>query len=357
MKPEILFYKSDWPEARERHEAFWRNEVLDRVCIAVYAPLKKKRPALPPQEDWETYWMDPATWLRTAEHYFASTFFGGEALPQRMMMIPYAAHYGAKPVFVKDTIWCKPYLGDYWSLNDIHFDSEGLWWQSILHLLAEVCHASKERFLVSFPTFLDPIDTLGFGLRGPEGLCLDVLRRPQDVKQAIDYLTECWKKQYIDCLSLISEVQDGTIDWLGVWSPKSNYVLSCDFSCMISPALFNKLVKPIVEELSAWLNKPMYHLDGPGAVQHLDTLLSISDLGGIQWVPGAGAAPPIEWMPLLKKIQSAGKRLHIEVDPSNVERAIKSLKPDGLFLSVPCSTEKEADKVLRVAEHYYRNHS
>jgi hypothetical protein len=355
MKTKTLLYKPDWPDAKKRHEAFWRMEILDRACIAISAPIKEKKPALLPPKDWETYWIDPATWLQTAEHYFASTFFGGEALPERMMMIPYASPYGSKPVFTKDTIWCIPYLGRDWSLSDIRFDLKGRWWQSILHLLAEVCKAAKGRFLVSFPTLLNPIDILGIGLRGPEGLCMDVLQRPQNVKQAIDYIIECWKKQYMDCLSLISEVQDGTIDWLGIWSPKPNYILSCDFSCMISPTLFNKLIKPMVEELSAWLNKPMYHLDGPGAIRHLDALLSILDLGGIQWVPGAGAPPPIEWMPVLKKIQSAGKRLHIEVAPSDVEKAIKCLKPEGLFLSVSCDTKEEAMKVLRTVKCYYKD--
>lgn len=353
MKPETLLHKSDWPEARKRLEAFWGMEVLDRPCMAVYAPAKKETPA--PPKDWESYWMDPATWLQTAEYYFSSTFFGGEALPHRVMLTPFAAPYGAQPVFDSETVWNTPCLKNDWRLSDIHFDSEGRWWSAILGLLAEVCQASKERFLVSFPTLTEPTDILA-GIRGPKGLCIDMLRRPEDVKEVLDHLTECWKVQYTDCLSLISDVQDGTMGWLGDWSPGRNIVLSCDFSCMISPTLFNKFVKPELEELCSWLNKPMYHLDGPGAVHHLNTLLSIPDLGGIQWVPGAGAPRPIEWMWLLEKVQSAGKRLHIGVDPSDVEKALKNLKPQGLFLSTRCNTEDEAIRMLRTAEQHYKGH-
>ena len=52
-------------------------------------------------------------------------------------------------------------------------------------------------------------------------------------------------------------------------------------------------------------------LDGPDAIRHLDSLLSLPKLSGIQWIPGAGSPSVSEWIPLLKRIQKAGKLQHL----------------------------------------------
>ena len=33
-----LAYKEDWPQARERYEAWWQGEIVDRAVIQVIAP-------------------------------------------------------------------------------------------------------------------------------------------------------------------------------------------------------------------------------------------------------------------------------------------------------------------------------
>lgn len=42
-------------------------------------------------------------------------------------------------------------------------------------------------------------------------------------------------------------------------------------------------------------------------MRHVDALLALPKLDGIQWIPGAGAPPVSEWIPLLEHIQAAGK--------------------------------------------------
>ena len=41
-----MHYKPDWPMAKKRLEAFWHNEILDRCCVAVFAPRKTSQ--MPP---------------------------------------------------------------------------------------------------------------------------------------------------------------------------------------------------------------------------------------------------------------------------------------------------------------------
>jgi hypothetical protein len=69
-------------------------------------------------------------------------------------------------------------------------------------------------------------------------------------------------------------------------------------------------------------------------------------LSGIQWVPGAGAKPTVEWIPLLQKIQEAGKLVYAYCDKANVRRILQELHPEGLMLVVSCENVDEAQRLL-----------
>jgi len=55
----------------------------------------------------------------------------------------------------------------------------------------------------------------------------------------------------------------------------------------------------------------MYHLDGVGQLNHLDSILEIEELDAVQWVPGDGRPSQREWPQVLQKIRAAGKNLQI----------------------------------------------
>jgi hypothetical protein len=98
----------------------------------------------------------------------------------------------------------------------------------------------------------------------------------------------------------------------------------------------------------------IYHLDGPGALQHVETLLELPRLHAIQWVPGAGEDGPAhpKWRPLLRRIIQAGKRVHISVAPQEVEALLAELPADGLAIATGCRSEEEARELLRKAERW-----
>ena len=91
----------------------------------------------------------------------------------------------------------------------------------------------------------------------------------------------------------------------------------------------------------------MYHLDGPGATRHLDSLLELDKLSGVEWRPGAGAVAPTEWIDLLRKIQDAGKFVAIEIEGTEVDKAVSSLDRNRLCLRVNCASKEEASEILR----------
>ena len=88
---------------------------------------------------------------------------------------------------------------------------------------------------------------------------------------------------------------------------------------MVSNAMFREFFLDELVEEADWLDRSIYHLDGPGALRHLDTLLSIDNLDGIQFVYGAGNEPASRWMAEYRRIQNAGKVLHISIDAAELD--------------------------------------
>ena len=102
----------------------------------------------------------------------------------------------------------------------------------------------------------------------------------------------------------------GSCYW--AWAPGRLSKLQCDFSAMISPDMFAEFMVPVLTEMTERISYTMYHWDGPGAIPHLDHLLSIPALDMIQWTPGAGVPPADDetWWPLYHRIVDGGKKLY-----------------------------------------------
>ncbi len=80
----------------------------------------------------------------------------------------------------------------------------------------------------------------------------------------------------------------------------------CDVSCMISDEMFREFVVPCLISEGDDADAFIYHLDGPGALRHVEALCEIKDLDLIAWVPGAGQKDE-DWSSLHEKIDLLGK--------------------------------------------------
>ncbi len=139
----------------------------------------------------------------------------------------------------------------------------------------------------------------------------------------------------------------GSIGWCSFYSPGRFGMMQCDFAIMLSPRIFNEFILPALVEEADYLDHSIYHYDGIGSLRHLESVLSIKSLDGIQWVPGAGNLPQEEWPELLLKIQAAGKSLHISTSPEAAKRLHKILKPELVFYDTWARNEKEADELVK----------
>ena len=126
-------------------------------------------------------------------------------------------------------------------------------------------------------------------------------------------------------------------------------MLQSDFSYMISPQMFERFVLPDVAACCAALDHGFYHLDGKGQIPHLDMLLSLERLRGIQWIPGDGQPPPEQWLPLLKRIRDAGKLCQLYVSPAGARTIVRELGGRGFALYIDQKmSQDQAEDFLHV---------
>jgi hypothetical protein len=111
------------------------------------------------------------------------------------------------------------------------------------------------------------------------------------------------------------------------------YYVSCDFICMISPEMFAPTILPAIRWEIDQLGHSIFHLDGPGALKHLDALLAIPRLDAIQWVYGAGATSAKDWISVYRRIQSAGKSIEVQAaDIADARVVMENVRPEGVWL-------------------------
>ena len=201
--------------------------------------------------------------------------------------------------------------------------------------------------------------TLGIGLQAMASarttmqLLYDLVDAPEEVVRLSKEFTDASIRTYqmaYDCLN-VQNGNHGTSDWAHLWSPKRYHMFQLDFICMISSKMFERFVQADMNRSFQQTEHAFFHLDGPEAVHHLDAMLAMESLQGIQWVPGARNKPSEEWMPLLKRIKGGGKLCQVYVDFNGARKIVREIGGRGfcflMGLGKPIPAE-EIDDFLAV---------
>ena len=297
-------WKPDAAEALERVDAWWNCGVLDRPTVQVTAPRPNRRPA--PVKTFTTLedrWLDVEHVVRTAYANIEGTYYAGEILPAFMPNLGpeiAAASLGAPLCFGESTSWSEPVIDNLDQIPDLRVDPNNCYVKAILDLTRFALELGRGKFLVEI-TDLHPGADLAVALRDPQQLCLDLADSPEQVHVLMDRPRPVFYDLYeLQDLIITGAGQTVRTTWLPLYSTGKYYVPSCDFAALVSPRAFSSFfLSEIVEEVE-WLDHSIFHLDGPEAVRHLNSLLAIDKLQAIQFVPGAGAEPASKWMPVFK---------------------------------------------------------
>lgn len=351
----VTTYKEDMQECKRRVEAWWNHEIIDRAVIQVRvspdlgAEGQDYLPETSPQ-DVEAWFLDPDLVVRRLLRELSDSHFVGEAFPVmyavsgRMVAIT-AAYLGCPLEFIDTrTVWSHSMLTDWQERPVFKFNPDNIWWQKSERLMKTAVEQA-DGFFVSVPDLNGPTEILA-RIRGTQRLALDFYDNPHYLKPALHEINQAWYDYWQACVDITHQA-GGYFFWMGIWSDLPATDLQSDFSLMLSKEMFDEYFLPFIAEQTEMVQRTIYHLDGPGAVRHLDSLLDLPYLDGIQWVPGAGAKPAVEWIPLLQRIQDAGKLVFVYCDPSHVQKLLEELNPEGLMLIVEgCKSVDEAQKLL-----------
>ena len=342
-------YKPDWELTKSKYESFWNGEELERCLLwaVSYRSNVSRDDFLSENFFMPNYqikvsseevlkrWTDFDFLLSYHERVFSSLFYGAESLPVFWINLGpgvLAAYLGSKPVFREDTVWFEPFLD---SLHDFvpGISPENEWWKLTKVLTEQALEHSRDRFLVGI-TDLGGVGDVLVHLRGTENLCIDLLECPDKVKEIELRIMDIWIQCYEELYACIEGNGSFVSHWLGTWAPGRHYPMQCDFSAMISPTVFRETFVPVLQKQAKYLHFPIYHLDGPAALRHLQTLLEIQEIKAIQWVPGAGAPRILGWIPLLQEIQNQGKSVIAYANPKEALEIVQYLDHSKTMLII-----------------------
>lgn len=343
-------YKSDWPEAAERLTALWHGRCLDRPCISVIAPSRKRVQGPPPPEKAENRWLDPSWVLADLQARLESTWWGGEAIPSYLTMGGWTVCLGGRPHFDRHTIWFDTGPVDFSQPSPFRNRPGDPWIGKYERLYTRVAeYAGKDDFLVGRPCQLPANDLLSMHM-GTEAFMMALMDHPGWMRQAIvdgaaDQLRV--RDRLRDAIQDRHDFWYGNGGWMPFWAPEPYTGMQSDVSCMLSPDMFEEFVMPELGTYGAWLDAIWYHLDGGDARQHLPRLLSLPYLRVLQYTPRPSEPPngPAH-LDFYRQVQKAGKILHIQAPKQNVEPLVKALDPGRLMLDVGCDSIEEGQELL-----------
>lgn len=351
-----LRWKPDWAKARQALVSWWEHK---GPALALFAPRAEPIENIPlpdPSIDSTRRWLDLDLWRQVTLAAQARTFCGGAAFPHYDTNIggpgSLGLFLGATGVPAATTLWYEPCIHDPETHPPLRFDPANWWWQHHVAMLEDALRENRGRYIVGIPDLIENIDTLA-QLRDPQLLLADLVERPAWVEQKIGEINDAYFAAYDRLAEWLRDPWGGvTFAAFCLWAPGRVAKLQCDFSCMISPAMFQRFVVPALTAQCARLDYSVYHLDGTQALHHLPALLKIEALDAIEWTPEPGqprGGSP-HWHDLYRRIKAAGKSVQaVDVSAEDVLPLLDAVGPEGIYVLAYAKTERDAQRILEQA--------
>lgn len=333
-----MFGHDDFQSVRDMWRDFWTGG-NKRPVYAITIPKNGKEPApFPPylagfNGEYQAVADRLAEWVESCE------FYGG-AIPRFNLSFgsdDFASFLGADLRIINEntaeaTSWPSHTLT---TLKDakIAFDPNGKWWSRAVEFHDVLKRTLGESVMIAAPTISAGLDGL-VGLYGANNLLTDLADEPELVKDALCQINAAYTEVLLAMDTVFEFGRYGSINRHGMYTAGRINVPQCDFSCMISPAMFEEFAIPSLVHEFSLLDAGEYHLDGPDAIRHLDRIAEIPGLKVIQWVPGVGEAAAMDWTSLYHKIVSLGKGLILGGTAEAMEAAQRAYRTPNMFLSI-----------------------
>ncbi len=357
-------FKPDYEATRRRIDAFWKCELIDRPVVqfdltrslAECVPAPESRHATPAER-----WLDADYQAALALANLSNREFMGDALPIAYPNLGpeiFSALYGC-PIGFGDygTSWTTPILEDWSQAGDLRLDWDSPYLKKLHEMTDRLLEVGKGKFIVGMTDWHPGGDAIA-AFRDPENLARDMVDHVEQVKALLGRVEQDYFRIYDMFYDKLRAAGQPITSWTTLVHDGKYYIPSNDFSIMVSKRMFDDVFLPGIVNECRFLDRSIYHLDGPGALRHLDSLLAIPELHAVQWVFGAGNEGFARWIPVYKKIQAAGKGVQVNCDFAEIDAIIETLNPHGVFLTMAGVPSREAgEDLLKKLERWAAAHA
>jgi 5-methyltetrahydrofolate--homocysteine methyltransferase len=325
---------TDWERIRRDWSAWWSGE-LRRPLVTLVA----RDPGSFMGDDFLTRFpldMPAEKVIDFFDEDLKHIHFYGDSFPKYWVNFAAgiaAAFLGSPIHYENSTTWFHPLPVASIAGIKPAFDPDNVWWKRCQDITQAAIERWCGRVLVSYTDLGGNLDILA-SLRGTENLLLDTMDMPEEVERLTREITPLWLRYFNQLESMMPPEQVGRAAWAPHWYPSTGYMLQSDFCYMISPEMFERFVLPDLTACCDALDYPFYHMDGKGQLVHLDALLSIQKLRGIQWQPGDGQPPADGWMDVLRRIRAGGKLCQVYVTLDGARNIVRELGGAGFLFDI-----------------------
>lgn len=357
MLPERTFsYKPDFNECLARVYAWYEQKVLDRPPVR-FSPHKiadeQYGVTCGSSKTAEARWLDVEFRVREFVESLPGRKFLGETFPvfwPDISPLAYSLFLGQKAEFDDVTVWGHPYIDDLEQLPELRVQQDNRYFQAVEAMTTAALEAAEGRFLVGYTDLYAGVDCTA-ALRGEERMCLDLIDNPDGIKRLIDQVFSEYPDVFRHFDRRLKERGQLSVTWMNLPSFETFNVLACDFAVNISMDHFDEFCKPVLVREAECFAENVFHMDGKGVAKNLDSILTLPNLTGIQWDQGCGLDQPIlQWIPMIRKIQAAGKSVILDLRPEELDEVMKRVDPAGILLWInadPSSQTAILKKVQR----------
>ena len=357
-------WKTDWQDARRHYTDWWNRKGLVVGMMGALRPRGLCHETLdrPPEPaSIRDAYVNAPLRARRIHWDLAHCAYPADVLPIARTDIgpgSLALFLGSEPRFSSETVWFEPCLHDCAepeALPPLRFDDTNPWWRVTEAILRECARLGRGKYLVGCPDLIENVDILA-ALRDPQALMMDMVERPEWVREKVFEINQVWFQAYQRIYDII-RLDDGSSAFgaFRLWGPGKTAKVQCDAAAMFSPDMFRRFVVPALSEQCAWLDYAMFHLDGTQALCHLDALLEIDDLDAIEWTPQAGveSGGHPRWYDLYRRILRAGKSVQaLHVAGDEIVPLLDAVGSHGLYVLARCASPAEADRIMALVEPY-----
>lgn len=347
----------------EDYEKWWNHE-LKRPIIQVTLSTSRK-PKYSRGDLLEMVYdkdVDPLTVVKAYEDTYQSQLYLGDAFPQF-----YMRSTGVLGAYLGQTWKIDNHNGTIWfqelnqELEDIHLKLDKDFWlyQRSIDLLKAFSSYFKDQIALGIPNLGGMMDIVE-SMRGANNSLIDLYDDPDEVIRVNDEIYDAYKEAYDETIDVIKQGNVmGYTGWITLLSQKPFFISQCDFCCMIGKPQFEEFIKNTLSKEARMIERSFYHLDGPGAVRHLDSILEC-DFDGIQWIQGAGAKSldSGEWDEIYRKVRRKNKLLQVFIygkeELKCIDYIVDVLNGDTSSLAFICSgNEDDKEEFIKYLDKYH----